>query len=79
MYFLQFIYLIASILLVTNADEVQKKGDMNSYLKRTAAKFMEEVAERPNIQRLQNGLLVEVTNFSLLTTLTVFLHSLTSL
>jgi len=42
----------------------KKKGDMTSYLKRTGAKFLSEVAARPNIIKLKSGMLVEVLKTS---------------
>lgn len=47
---MQVLFLIASILLFSlNANAAEKKGDMSKYLKRTGAKFIEEMAQKPGI------------------------------
>jgi FKBP-type peptidyl-prolyl cis-trans isomerase FklB len=42
----------------TNAEK--KKGDMNSYLKRTGAKYIEEISKKEGIIKLKSGMLVEI-------------------
>ena len=38
----------------------KKKGDINSYLKRTGAKFLKEVAKKEGIIKLKSGMLIEI-------------------
>jgi FKBP-type peptidyl-prolyl cis-trans isomerase FklB len=38
----------------------KKKGDMNSYVKRTGAKFIEEMSKREGVIKLKSGMLVEI-------------------
>jgi len=38
----------------------KKKGDVNSYLKRTGAKFLKEVASKDGIIKLKSGMLIEI-------------------
>lgn len=42
----------------------KKKGDMNSYAKRTGAKFLTEVAQREGIITLKSGMLIEILKSS---------------
>lgn len=42
----------------------KKKGDMNSYLKRTGAKFLEEVAQKEGVIKLKSGMLIEIIKSS---------------
>jgi FKBP-type peptidyl-prolyl cis-trans isomerase FklB len=59
------LFLFATILLVSSvAADDKKKGDVNSYLKRTGAKFLEEVAQREGVIELKSGMLVEILKTS---------------
>jgi hypothetical protein len=42
----------------------KKKGDMNTYLKRTGAKFIEETAKKEGVVTLKSGMLVEILKSS---------------
>lgn len=55
---LSFLSLLLCIGIVVAADK--KKGDLNSYLKRTGAKFLKEVAKKEGIIKLKSGMLIEI-------------------
>ena len=59
------LFLFATILIFTSvhADE-KKKGDLNSYLKRTGTKYLQEVAKKEGIIELKSGMLVEILKTS---------------
>ena len=42
----------------------KKKGDMNNYLKRTGAKYLEETAKKEGVIKLKSGMLVEILKVS---------------
>lgn len=42
----------------------KKKADMNSYLKRTGAKFIEETSKKEGVVKLKSGMLVEILKSS---------------
>jgi FKBP-type peptidyl-prolyl cis-trans isomerase FklB len=49
---------------VAEAADGQKKGDMAAYHKRTGAKYLAEVAQRPEVHTLKSGMLVEILKTS---------------
>jgi FKBP-type peptidyl-prolyl cis-trans isomerase FklB len=52
---------IAFTFVASNADEAKgKKGDMNSYLKRTGEKYLKDIEEKEGIIKLKSGMLVEI-------------------
>jgi hypothetical protein len=56
--------LVAALAFVSISASEKKKGDVNAYLKRTGAKFLEEVAQRDGIIKLKSGMLVEILKTS---------------
>jgi FKBP-type peptidyl-prolyl cis-trans isomerase len=42
----------------------KKKGDVNNYMKRTGAKFIEESAKKEGVVKLKSGMLVEILRSS---------------
>jgi FKBP-type peptidyl-prolyl cis-trans isomerase FklB len=59
--------LVLSIFLLSLAavsGQAGKKGDMNSYLKRTGAKFIAEMAGKEGFFQLRSGMVVEVIKSS---------------
>lgn len=55
------IFLVAVLAICSvHGAEGKKKGDQASYIKRTGAKFLAEVAARPEVYTLKSGMLVEV-------------------
>eukprot|EP01039_Chlorochromonas_danica_P000171 gene171-180_t len=59
---LTFVLFCLFFFAVYGADK--KKGDMNSYLKRTGAKFLEEVAQKEGVIQLKSGMLIEIIKSS---------------
>ena len=60
-----FLLLVATLLLFSGvqAEGAKKKGDMTSYLKRTGAKYLTEVGQKPGAYTLKSGMVVEVKKF----------------
>lgn len=52
--------LIAACLFLGNA----KKGDMNSYMKRTGANYLTEISQKEGVKTLKSGMLVEILHES---------------
>jgi len=59
-----FTFIIVSFMLIGQNFVVAKKGDTNSYLKRTGEKFLSEVATREGVTTLKSGMLVEILKSS---------------
>jgi hypothetical protein len=53
--------LIATSLFLCHA---KKKGDMNSYMKRTGAKYLNEISQKEGVNTLKSGMLVEILHES---------------
>jgi FKBP-type peptidyl-prolyl cis-trans isomerase FklB len=56
--------LIIAVLIISSLIYVSFAGDVNSYTKRTGAKFLQEVAQRDGIVQLKSGMLVEILKSS---------------
>ena len=59
MRFIELIFVVFSCIWLGISGE-KKKGDMNAYLKRTGAKFLQEVAKKEGIIKLKSGMLIEI-------------------
>lgn len=59
---LVFFFCLFSASMVVTADK--KKGDMNSYYKRSGEKYLSDIAKQENIIKLKSGMLVEILKTS---------------
>jgi len=63
MKFIKIALTLLSLILLTFTNNVngdqKKKGDMNSYLKRTGENFLKEIEKKEGIYKLKSGMLVE--------------------
>ena len=51
--------LLSLLLLSLSSNGEKKKGDINSYLKRTGEKYLKEIESKEGIHKLKSGMLVE--------------------